>query len=106
MGEPGLARARLAANSRWVRSSSSDVSLLTSGGRAAGLAGAGASVLLGGDCGELALDISADRGISPQGLQAPRELVAVQVQLAGWELTNLAAVLVGRGHYVRVPSAP
>jgi hypothetical protein len=41
------------------------------------------------------LDISADRGVGSQGLQAPRELVAVQVQLAGWEPADLAAVLVG-----------
>jgi hypothetical protein len=49
----------------------------------AGLTGTGSRFLLGADRGEFALDSSADRGIGPQGLQAPRELVAVQVQLAG-----------------------
>jgi hypothetical protein len=54
------------------------------------------------DRGEFALDISADRGIGSQGLQAPCELVAVQVQLAGWEPANLAAMLVGGGRGVSV----
>jgi hypothetical protein len=35
---------------------------------------------------EFTLDVGADRGIGSQGLQAPRELVPVQVQLARREL--------------------
>jgi hypothetical protein len=69
----------------------------------AGLTGTGSRVLLGADRGEFALDSSADRGIGPQGLQASRELVAVQVQLAGWEPADLAAVLVGPGRDASVP---
>jgi hypothetical protein len=72
-------------------------------GWAAGLAGTGSRILLGADRGEFALHSSADRGIGPQGLQAPRELVAVQVQLAGWEPADLAAVLVGPGRDASVP---
>jgi hypothetical protein len=66
-------------------------------GWAAGLAGTCSRVLLGANRGEFVLDSSADRGIGPQGLQAPRELVAIQVQLAGWEPADLAAELVGPG---------
>jgi hypothetical protein len=36
-------------------------------------------------------------------LQAPRELVPVQVQLAGWELADLAAMIVGHGRCSSVP---
>jgi hypothetical protein len=74
-------------------------------GWAAGLAGTGSRVLLGADRGEFALDSSTDGGIGPQGLQAPRELLAVQVQLAGWEPADLAAVLVGPGRDASVPPA-
>jgi len=53
--------------------------------------------LLGAYPAEFALDIGADRGIGSQGLQAPRELVAVQVQLACWELADPAAVIIRSG---------
>ena len=66
-------------------------------GWAAGLAGTCSRVLLGANRGEFVLDSSADRGIGPQGLQAPRELVAVQVQLACWELADPAAVIIRSG---------
>jgi hypothetical protein len=38
-------------------------------------------------------------------LQAPRELVPVQVQLTGWEPADLAAVLVEPGHDASLPPA-
>jgi hypothetical protein len=54
--------------------------------------------LLGAYRAEFTLDISADRGCGPEGLQAARELVAVQVQLVVCELDNPAAVFVGGCH--------
>jgi hypothetical protein len=57
------------------------------------------------DRGEFALDISADRRCGPQGLQAPCELVAVQVQLAGRELDNPAMAIVKDGRQASVPLA-
>lgn len=62
--------------------------------------------MLGAYRGEFALDIGADRGCGPQGLQAARELVAVQVQLAVCELDDPAAVIVRGGRHASVPLAP
>src|SRR5580692_7295763 len=74
-GECGLARARLAASSLRACCSSGLVSLVTSWSRIGGRPGA--LVLLGADGGQFPLDIGADGRISPQGLEAPGELVAV-----------------------------
>jgi hypothetical protein len=91
MGEPGLGQAGLQlplGPFKLTRCQAADI------GHTARLAGAGTRYLLGAYGSEFALDVGADRGRGPEGLQAPRELVAVLVQLAVGELDNPVAVIV------------
>jgi hypothetical protein len=76
-GEPGRARAMLAASSRLACSSSRLVSAVTSWSRIGGRPGA--VFLLGADGGQFPLDIGADGRIGAQGFEASGELVAVEV---------------------------
>jgi hypothetical protein len=63
-----------------------------------GLAGCGARLLLSADGGQFPLDLGADRGVGAQGFEASRELIGVQVELAGGEPTHWAVLLRRGGH--------
>jgi hypothetical protein len=58
--------------------------------------------LLGAHIVEFALDISANRSVGSQGLQAPGELIVVYFQLAGVDLGDSVTAIVRGGRNASV----